>query len=213
MMDNTSNHNFSLFQTYLSNCVNTTSQVYQEKETILDFTVSKKQIGFIEYGKAKVLKTDEHGNTTIIKELKTHDILSNLFFQDLNQEIYIISSSDCKITFIDYYDVIKNCNMGCSFHNHMVFILFELLIHDYKAQNEKIELLSIRTVREKIMYFLVHRMNEEHIFSVTTSYTAISEYMAVDRSHFMRELKKLERDGFIKRQHKQIEIKKENFYS
>ena len=90
----------------------------------------------------------------------------------------------------------------------MVFILFELLIRDYKQQNEKIELLSKRSVREKILFFLKSRMNENNIFKVTTSYTAIAEYIAVDRSNFMRELKKLEMEGFIEKKAKFIEMKK-----
>lgn len=208
MIEILNKQSIQLFQTYLSSCVNTLDKVYLPKETIMDFSFSKKQIGFIEYGNAQILKTDEDGSTTIIKELKKNDIFSNLFFQDSEDEIYIISSNHCKITFIDYYDTIKNCNKGCPFHNNMVLTLFELLIHDYKAQNEKIELLSKRNVRDKIMFFFKQRMNEYNVFQVTTSYTAISEYIAVDRSHFMRELKKLEEEGFIKKDHKWIEVKK-----
>lgn len=200
------NTDINRFQNYLSNCVNTTCKIYQEKEAILDFSITKKQIGFIEYGNAKVVKTDMDGNTTIIKELKQHDIFSNLFFDSLEDDIYIISSKETKVIFIDYYDAIKNCNRGCSYHNNMIFTLFELLIRDYKQQNEKIELLSKRTVRDKIMFFLSQRMNEENVFYVTTSYTAIAEYIAVDRSNFMRELKKLEKEGQIKKENKIIKI-------
>jgi len=207
-MKNIQDNSISLFQNYLSTCVNTTSKVYQEKEVILTLSPLKKQIGFIEYGNAKVIKIDKDGTTTIIKELKMYDILSNLFFESFEDEIYIVSNSTTKVIFIDYYDVIKNCNKGCSYHNNMVFILFELLIRDYKQQNEKIELLSKRSVREKILFFLKSRMNENNIFKVTTSYTAIAEYIAVDRSNFMRELKKLEMEGFIEKKAKFIEMKK-----
>lgn len=207
-MNTTQTRDISLFQNYLSTCVNTRDQIYQEKEAIVNFSHSKKQIGFIEYGEAKVVKSDIEGNTTIIKELKTWDIFSNLFFESLEDEIYIVSSATTKVIFIDYYDVIKNCNKGCRYHNHMVLMLFELLIRDYKQQNEKIELLSKRTVREKILFFLKSRMNEEKIFKVTTSYTAIAEYIAVDRSNFMRELKKLEIEGFIQKKNRLIKLLK-----
>ena len=42
-------------------------------------------------------------------------------------------------------------------------------------------------------------MNKENIFKVTTSYKAIAEYINVDRSNLMRELKKLEEENIIKR--------------
>ncbi len=206
MMQTTGNIEIASFKSYLSTCVNTICKVYRAKEVILNLSPAKKLIGFIEYGNAKVIKTDMDGNTVIIKELKKYDIFSNLFFDSFEDDIYIMSSEETRVIFIDYYDTIKNCNRGCNYHNSMIFTLFELLIRDYKQQNEKIELLSKRCVRDKIMFFLRQRMNEDNVFYVTTSYTAIAEYIAVDRSNFMRELKKLEKEGQIKKENKEIKI-------
>ena len=50
-------------------------------------------------------------------------------------------------------------------------------------------------------------MNKDNIFKVTTSYKAIAEYIVVDRSNLMRELKKLEKDGLIKKDKNTIYIK------
>ena len=84
--------------------------------------------------------------------------------------------------------------------------MFDLLILDNKEQNEKIELLSKRTVEDKIIFFLKQRMNKNNIFKVTTSYKAISEYLFVDRSNLMRELKKMEEKGLIEKKEKTIKI-------
>lgn len=84
--------------------------------------------------------------------------------------------------------------------------LFELLIEDNRQLTEKIELLSKRSVREKIIFFMRKRMNKDNIFKVTTSYKAIAEYIAVDRSNFMRELNKMEKEGLIKRTGRIINI-------
>ena len=208
MSENIEKEPFFVFQKQLSNCVNTHCKIYRDKELILSFSPIKKQIGFIEYGKAMIIKTDEEGNTTILRDLNKNDIFSNLFFQDSEDEIYVISNGEAKIIFIDYYTIIRNCSRGCPFHNSLVFFLYELLIQDNKKQNEKIELLSKRTVREKIEFFLKHRMNEKNIFKVTTSYKEIAEYIAVDRSNFMRELKKMEEKNCIKREGKEITILK-----
>lgn len=206
-METIEKEQISLFKNILSSCVNTTCKVYYDKEPILSFNPTKKQIGFISYGKATILKTDHQGNTIILKELKQNDIFSNLFLQDSEDEIYIISSTITEVIFIDYYAIIKNCTKGCPFHQNLVLHLFELLITDNKQQNEKIELLSKRTVREKIEFFLKMRINEQNVFKVTTSYKAIAEYIAVDRSHFMRELKKMEKEGLIKKEGKIILLK------
>ena len=139
-------------------------------------------------------------------ELKENDIFSNLFFQETEDEIYIISNEETEVIFIDYYTILKNCNQGCPFHHKLVLTLFDLLILDNKQQNEKIELLSKRTVEEKILFFLKQRMNENNIFKVTTSYKAIAEYLFVDRANLMRELKKMEEKGLIEKNEKMIKI-------
>ena len=191
----------------MSNCVNVKRKTFYNKDLILSYAPIKKKIGFITYGKANIVKMDKEGNTTIMRDLKQNDIFSNLFFQDSEDEIYIISNGETEVIFIDYYTILKNCSRNCPFHNKLVLALFDLLILDNKQQNEKIELLSKRTVEEKILYFLKQRMNENNVFKVTTSYKAISEYLFVDRSNLMRELKKMEEKGLIEKHDKIIIIK------
>lgn len=195
------------FKKNLSNCVNVKRKTFYNKDLILSYAPIKKKIGFITYGKANIVKMDKEGNTTIMRDLKQNDIFSNLFFQDSEDEIYIISNEETEVIFIDYYTILKNCSRNCPFHNKLVLALFDLLILDNKQQNEKIELLSKRTVEEKILYFLKQRMNENNVFKVTTSYKAISEYLFVDRSNLMRELKKMEEKGLIEKHDKTIIIK------
>lgn len=207
MTENKEKEMINIFKNNLSNCVNVTRQIFTNKQPIINSLSTKKLIGFITYGKASIIKTDINGNTTIMRDLKENDIFSNLFFQHSEDEIYIISNNQTEVIFIDYYNILKNCNKNCPFHNNLVITLFDLLIKDNRKQNEKIELLSQKTVRDKILYFLKQRMNNENIFKVTTSYKAIAEYIVVDRSNLMRELKKLEQENIIKRDKNTIYIK------
>ena len=196
------------FKNNLSKCVNTKHKTYKNNDLILTSSPIKKKIGFIVKGKANIIKTDKFGNTSIIRDLKENDIFSNLFFQNSEDDIYIISKNDTEVIFIDYYNIIKNCQNSCPFHSEIVIILTELLINDNKEQNEKIELLSKRTVEEKLLYFLKQRANKKNIFKVTTSYKAIADYLFVDRANLMRELKKMEKKELIKKENKTIIIKK-----
>ena len=98
--------------------------------------------------------------------------------------------------------------MNCPFHNQLVLALFDLLINDNKELNEKIDLLSKRTVRAKILFFLKMRINNDNIFRVTTSYKAIADYLSIDRSNFMRELAKMEDEKIIKKEGRKITLLK-----
>ena len=206
MVDNITNDKIINFKKNLSKCVNIKQKSFTNKELILSNNPIRKTIGFITSGKATIIKTDENGNTTIIRELKENDIFSNLFFQNSDDEILIISNNYTDVIIIDYHTLIRNCSMHCQFHNNLVLFLFELLIEDNRQQIEKIELLSKRTVREKLIFFMKKRMNKDNIFKVTTSYTAIADYICVDRSNLMRELNKMEKDNIIKKDGKTIKI-------
>lgn len=208
MLENAINDKLIQFRKNLSNCVNVTKKTYINKELIISNTKIEKQIGFITYGKAIIVKTDIDGNTTIMRELKENDIFSNLFFEYSEDEINIVSNNYTEVVFIDYYSTLKNCHLKCPFHTELIITLFELLIEDNRQLTEKIELLSKRSVREKITFFLKKRMNKEKNFKVTTSYKAIAEYISVDRSNFMRELNKMEKEGLIKKNGQTIKILK-----
>lgn len=206
MVDNITNEKIISFKKNLSKCVNIKQKSFSNKELILSNNPIRKTIGFITSGKATIIKTDENGNTTIMRELKENDIFSNLFFQNSDDEIFIVSNNYTDVIIIDYHTLIKNCSMNCHFHNSLVLFLYELLIEDNRQQIEKIELLSKRTVREKLIFFMKKRMNKDNIFKVTTSYTAIADYICVDRSNLMRELNKMEKDNIIKKDGKTIKI-------
>ena len=122
MIENIEKEKIIYLKKHLSSCVNVSKKVYTNKQLIISNSSPKKLIGFITYGKASIIKTDINGNTTIMRELKEDDILSNLFFQHSEDEIYIISNNETEVTFIDYYAILKDCNKGCPFHHNLVTI-------------------------------------------------------------------------------------------
>lgn len=201
MVDLIENERYLSLKKDLSKCVNTSSKTFYSKELILNLNNRLKQIVFINYGRATIIKLDEDGNKVVLRELKENDIFSNLFYTGSEDEIYVVSNSNItEVTFINYYSILKNCSLNCPFHNQLVLALFDLLINDNKELNEKIELLSKRTVRAKILFFLKMRINNDNIFRVTTSYKAIADYLSIDRSNFMRELAKMEDEKIIKKE-------------
>lgn len=199
------------FKKDLSTCVNIQNKTYYDNQLITNFQHNKKQIFYIIHGKALIMKNDIDGNKVMLRDLKENDIFSYLFYKNFDDEIYVVNNSSVtEIAIIDYSKIVKDCPKNCPFHNKLVSTLYELLIEDNRQQNEKIELLSQKSVRDKINFFLRKRMNDKNIFKVTTSYKAIAEYINVDRSNFMRELNKMEKENLIKRNGRIIIIMDDN---
>lgn len=197
-------NSFDQIKKDLSNCVNIKHKSYYYNELITRYSNNKKQIFYINHGNALIMKHDKDGNTIMLRDLKENDIFSNLFYQGIDDDIYVTSNSTiAEISIIDYSAIIKDCSKECPYHNRFVLSLFELLIEDNRQLNIKIELLSNKRVRDRIIFFLKQRA-KNNIFKVTTSYKAIAEYINVDRSNLMRQLNNMENEGLLKKEGRTI---------
>ena len=74
--------------------------------------------------------------------------------------------------------------------------------------NSRIELLTKRSTRDKLIgYFSVlSARNFSKTFSLPFSLTDLADYLSVDRSAMMRELKSLKDEGFIEKNGNKITL-------
>ena len=72
----------------------------------------------------------------------------------------------------------------------------------------RIELLTKRSIRDKLLgYFsLISTRNLSPSFELPFSLTDLADYLSVDRSAMMRELKLLKEDGFIEKSGNRITL-------
>ena len=111
--------------------------------------------------------------------------------------------------FIDYEHVIKRCEQACHHHSQMVSNLLQLTAIQSRQQNERIYMLSRSSTRKKINGLserTLYRKTQQRSLQLPMSYTALAQYLSVDRSAMTRELKNLEEEGIIKKSGKQIHI-------
>lgn len=83
-----------------------------------------------------------------------------------------------------------------------------LFLNEIIDLNMRIELLSKRTIREKLLgYFtIISARNMSKSFKVPFSLTDLADYLSVDRSAMMRELKTLKDEGFIEKSGNRITL-------
>lgn len=80
-------------------------------------------------------------------------------------------------------------------------IYLGLFLNEIIGLNMRIELLSKRTIREKLLgYFnIVSARSMSKTFKIPFSLTDLADYLSVDRSAMMREIKYLRDDGFMEK--------------
>lgn len=191
----------------LLNTLQSNTLFYKSEQTIAYSIGNRNLIGIIEEGNAKLLRFDYDGNRTILDEMSVGDIFSDMFIPTDSGELSVIATTDCKVTFIEYDSLIKECKT-----NKVAPILLDNLIrlisNKLVKRNERIELLTKRSIRNKLLrYFeLEGKKNNSKSFNLRYSYTDLADYLAVDRSAMMRELKNLKDDKMIQDVNKKITI-------
>lgn len=178
-------------------CFKTVIKTYKKGEEI---TVGKDRVGVVQKGKASLFKTDLNGVRTIFEQLRPGSVFGDvLAFAGSDASFFIQCEETTKIMFIDYEHIIKRCPNACKHHSVVVQNLVKLMSEKTQALSEHLEILSRRSIREKLMaYFtLLSIKHKSAYFTLPFSQTSLADYICVDRSAMVRELKKMANDNLI----------------
>lgn len=191
----------------LLHTLQSTTLFYKSEQTIAYSIGNRNIIGIIEEGNAKLLRYDYDGARTILEEMSIGDIFSDMFLSSDSGELSVIATTDCKVTFIEYDKLIDECKTNKT-APILLDNLIKLITKKLVKRNERIELLTKRSIRNKLLrYFeLEGKKNNSKSFNLRYSYTDLADYLSVDRSAMMRELKNLKDDKLIEDVNKKITI-------
>ena len=199
----------------LEDCLKTREVKFNQDDEIYSYNNSNQILGVILSGKAYVKKLDRDGNYTILETLHKNDIFSDTF-QYTATDANAISIFACEATtvlFFDFQSVFKRCFKACEHHSVFVFNLMKTFLDKSKLLSQRIEILSNKTIKDKILSYcslMVHSL-ESKTFILPMSYTSFAEYLCVDRSAMMRELKKLTTKGILSVNKKEITVLSEEY--
>lgn len=158
-------------------------------------------------GNIQIIKTDYNGNITIIEELSENSIFGSIISNITNNEYQIITKTDCKILLIEYNRII-NENNNTPAYSQFIRNLLKIISIKISEKNDRIEILTEKTIRNKLLkYFqnLSKKTGSKNIY-LPFSFTELANYLSVDRSALMRELKNLKDDNIISSNNRHIKI-------
>lgn len=189
----------------LLNCFQASILHFKKDSTILSNIANTRQIGIILNGSANIIRYSFNGTRTIMENLKEGDAFGE-FSASNSEELYVISTEESDIILFDYECLIKRCKKNCDYHNKFIDNMLQILSDKLKKVNERIEILTKKTIREKLLaYFdLLSKRQISRIIIIPFSLTDLADYLSIDRSAMMRELRNLKEDGIIESKGKRI---------
>ena len=105
-------------------------------------------------------------------------------------------------------EAFNHISKNCPFHQELSASLTKLILKEVVDLNTRIELLTKRNIRDKLVSYF-NLLSSKTLYKTITipfSYTDLADYLSIDRSAMSRELKYLEDENFIKRNGKKISL-------
>ena len=179
---------------------------YKKDRTILSNVSNNTKFGIILNGSANVIRVDYNGVRSIIERLDANSIFGGPLYNNFNNELSIVATSDSEVLEFDYSHIISRCKKNCECHTKLLDNMLQILANKVAINNEKILIMSKKSIREKLLeYFKTKAYNAgSKNFKMDFTLTDLADYLSIDRSAMMREIKNLKNDGFIEIINKRI---------
>lgn len=197
------------FKDFSKNCSKIQEKSFKKGEVITTYIAKRNQFCLLLSGEANLIRYDFNGNRTIVEHFSTNDIFGEIFYTvTTNNELFVEARANCVVLFFIYDDIKLKCKNNCDFHNKLLLNFPELFLNEIIDLNMRIELLSKRTIREKLLsYFkIISTRNMSKSFKIPFSLTDLADYLSIDRSAMMRELKSLKEEGIIEKSGNRITL-------
>ena len=189
----------------LSSCERVQLKKFEKNEIITTYIINRNQVCIVLEGSADLMRYDFNGNQMVVEKFNKFDVFGEIFYQiNTNNELFVLAKEKSKILIFNYDIFEKKCKKNCKMHEDLLIGLPNLVLTKVSDLNLRIELLSKKTIRDKLIsYFrILSEKNFSKTFTLPFSLTDLADYLSVDRSAMMREIKSLKNEGFIKKSDK-----------
>ena len=185
----------------LLSCLNSYTKNYKEDEYVFFAGNVINHIGIILSGSAEIIKENLAGNRYIMAFLgPTHIFAEGIVCTtERISPVTLRIKEDTKILFIPYERITRSCGNSCNFHVQLIQNMMMILGQKNYNLNAKIELLTLKGMREKIAaYLLTESKNSNSTnFQIVPNRNELAEYLNVSRTSMCRELARMKEEKIL----------------
>ena len=173
---------------------------FAKRETILSEGEPVRYMGIVLSGSAQVVQVDYFGNRSIVANLEPSELFAESFacagVKEMPVQV-VANEDDTAVLWIDHLRITQPYGNDCGFYRKLIDNLLKIAATKNLAFHQKVEILSKRTTREKLMAYLMLQAKKNHSSSFTIPFDRqeLADYLGVDRSGLSAEISKLRREG------------------
>lgn len=190
-------------------CFKAQIKSYPAQTRISSSSKDLSRIGVMLSGEADLIKYDFDGYRNIIEHLGEQDLFGHIFIQPFDDnDMEVISTTACEVLYFDYEHLIKRCESACWHHSLLVNNVLQIFSAKTRRLHSRIEVLSQRSIRSKLMIYFNYLRFKNHSDHFTLPFTlnSMADYLFIDRSAMLREMKKLREEGLIESKGRHVTV-------
>lgn len=191
-------------------CMGSYQKKYQKDEIIFLESNEVRNVGIILSGIVHMVKEDTEGYHTILVTMQKGELFGESFScgSHLDSRVSFLAAGPCIVLFLPFYKVIHSCKMSCIFHHRLIENMLRLIGDKNVQLMQKIEIISKKTLRGKIMAYLQNQSLEQNSreFTIPLGRLELAEYLCADRSALTRELSRMKKEGLIWHEKNKIQL-------
>ena len=173
-----------------------------KKETLIAEGAAAQEFGIVLSGSVQIVRVDYYGNRSLVDEV----LPSGMFCESFacadaeTVPVDVVVKEEGDMMFIDCRHVTQVCCHACAHHQQMIYNLMRAVAERNLQYDQKLEILSQRTTRDKLMTYLALQAKRQGCDSFEIPYDRqeLADYLEVERSGLSAEIGKLRREGVIK---------------
>ena len=111
----------------------------------------------------------------------------------------VVAVEDSTVIFLDMHHLLTTCSHRCRFHEQVIQNLFVAVAEKNRKLVRKLELMSRRSTREKLLAYLSDeaRRAGNPSFTIPFNRQQLADFLSVDRSAMSSELCKMREEGLV----------------
>lgn len=174
---------------------------FNKGETILETGEINRKIALIIDGIIHITKLDYYGNLNIIAVVKPGELFGESYALSDNEKLGVsaVSETESRILFIDVEKFNDERITELSYFKIFYMNLMHILANKNIQMSKKLDHLTKRSIREKIISYLSQVSIEKGSsnFEIPLNRQQMADYLCIDRSALSRELMSLKSDNYI----------------
>ena len=193
-------------------CFKPSFKNYKAGETILSYSDNPEQVAILLSGSAKLYFSDIEGDYGLLETYEAGDLFGDVFSLPLNGYEYTVTAmTDSHVVFISYHHILHPCCHVCEHHSQLISNLFLMTTQRSQELSLHINILGQPTTRKKLLTYLQFIQagsgaGEGEFFEIPMSLGSLSEYLCVERTAMMREIRKMNEDGVLESNRRQFKL-------